>query len=316
MRYDTAIIGTGPAGLEAAITLKVRNKNIIVLGSKMSSEKVEKSHAIDNYLGIPHVKGSDLTKDFLSHAAAMGVEITELRVNAVYAMSEYFAISASDENGEQLIEASTVILATGVVQTKPLPGEDAFLGRGVSYCATCDAALYKGKEAVVVSYSDEYESEADFLAEMADKVYYVPVYKKAAGVQASSELQTQTSSDDNVKAAGEGIKFKHDNIKIISDTKPVSITQNEDKKMSLTTDKEQIVSDGIFILRSAVAPDKLVPGLETEGAHIKVDRKMQTNLPGLFAAGDVTGTPYQLIKAAGEGNVAALSAVEYLAARN
>jgi len=289
MRYDTAVIGTGPAGLEAAITLKVRNKNIIVLGSKASSEKVEKSHVIDNYLGIPHVKGSDLTKEFLSHASSMGVEITELRANTVYAMGDYFAISASDENGEQMLEASTVILATGVVQTKALPGEDEFLGRGVSYCATCDAALYRGKSAVVVSYSDEYESEADFLAEMAEKVYYLPVYKALAG---------------------EDIAFKHDNIEIIFGEKPVSISQNEDKKMSLTTDKEQIVSDGIFILRSAVAPDKLVPGLETEGAHIKVDRKMATNLPGLFAAGDVTGTPYQLIKAAGEGNVAALSAVE------
>ena len=82
--------------------------------------------------------------------------------------------------------------------------------------------------------------------------------------------------------------------------------------MSLMTDKGQITADGIFILRNAVAPDKLVPGLLLDGSHIKVDRKMATNLPGLFAAGDVTGTPYQLTKAAGEGNVAALSAVEYL----
>lgn len=310
MRYDTAVIGTGPAGLEAAITLKVRNKNIIVLGSKSSSEKVEKSHVIDNYLGIPHVKGSDLNRAFLKHATEMGVEITELRVNTVYAMGDYFAISASDEEGEQMIEACSVVLATGVVQTKPLPGEDEFLGRGVSYCATCDAALYKGKTATVVSFSAEYESEADFLAEMAEKVYYLPVYKASVSAVSSGEasaLSSSTTSDSK-----SGISFRHENIEIVSDERPVSILQNEDKKMSLTTDKGQIVTDGIFILRNAVAPDKLVPGLETEGAHIKVDRKLQTNLPGLFAAGDVTGTPYQLIKAAGEGNVAALSAVEYL----
>lgn len=288
MRYDSVIIGTGPAGLEAAITLKIRNKNVLVLGSKNSSEKVMKSHVIDNYLGLPHTSGSDLAKAFLNHAESMGVDILEKKVNSVYAMGDYFMLSVSDtENGEENIESSTVILATGVLQSKVLPGEDEYLGRGVSYCATCDAALYKGKSAIVLSFSSEYESEADFLAERAEKVYYFPTYQ------------------------GE-ISFRQGNVEIVRDEKALAVIQNEDKSITLKTDKAEHKADGIFILRNAVAPDKLVPGLLLDGSHIKVDRKMSTNLPGLFAAGDVTGTPYQLTKAAGEGNVAALSVVEYL----
>ena len=82
--------------------------------------------------------------------------------------------------------------------------------------------------------------------------------------------------------------------------------------MVLATDQSEIISDGIFLLRESVSPGKLVPGLELDGNHVKVDRKLASNLPGLFAAGDITGTPYQYIKAAGEGNVAALSAVSYI----
>lgn len=312
MRYDSIVIGTGPAGLEAAITLKIRNKNVLVLGSKHSSEKVVKSHTIDNYLGIPHIAGADLARTFLDHAISMGVEIEEYRVNAVYSMGDYFAVSASDEGGEKMLEASTVILATGVVQTKPLPNEDALLGRGVSYCATCDAALYKGKSAIVVSYSSEYEPEADFLAERAEKVFYIPMYKAKSSDAINNTDTNEALSSLQSQDAGTGISFRQKNIEIIPNVKPVSVSQTEDKKMSLMTDKGQITADGIFILRNAVAPDKLVPGLLLDGSHIKVDRKMATNLPGLFAAGDVTGTPYQLTKAAGEGNVAALSAVEYL----
>ena len=93
--------------------------------------------------------------------------------------------------------------------------------------------------------------------------------------------------------------------------KPEAVEKREGR-MVLITDQGEVISDGIFLLRESVAPDKLVPGLEMDGSHVKVDRKMASNLPGLFAAGDITGTPYQYIKAAGEGNVAALSAVAYI----
>ena len=280
MIYDIAIIGTGPAGLEAAITAKVRNKSLILFGSKGSSNKVAKAHTILNYLGLPEVGGADMQKAFLTHAEKMGVEITEEQITAVYAMGETFAV----QGAENMYEARSVILATGVIAQKPYPNEDELLGRGVSYCATCDAALYKGKTAVVIASSPKEEAEADFLSEYAEKVWYIPLYKEEVHV--------------------------NDKIEVVRE-KPVEIIGTS-KVEKLKTDQREIETDGVFILREAVAPGKLVPGLETEGAHVKVNLDMSTSIPGCFAAGDIAGLPYQYIKAAGQGNTAALSAVGYL----
>jgi len=281
-RYDIAIIGTGPAGLEAAITAKVRNKNVLLIGSRSLSSKVEKAHAVQNYLGLPAVTGEEMQKSFLKHVDEMGITITEDKITTVYAMGEFFALQG---NGE-MYEADSVILACGMSVAKPFPGEVEFLGSGVSYCATCDAALYRGKSAIVIGYSEKEEAEAKFLAEVADKVTYVQMYE------------------------GEG--ELGGNIEIVKGAKVLSIERNG-AKMSLSLDCGKLEADGIFILRENVAPSQLVPGLSIEDNHVVVDRSLKTNLPGLFACGDITGAPYQYIKAAGEGNVAALSAVNYLA---
>ncbi|MBP3209979.1 MAG: NAD(P)/FAD-dependent oxidoreductase, partial [Oscillospiraceae bacterium] len=180
-RYDIAIIGTGPAGLSAAITATIRNKKVLLLGSRDLSGKLSKAHEIQNYLGFPAVKGEDLAAAFQKHIAEMGISISEKRVSAVYAMGDYFALQA----GEDMVEATAVILATGVVQGKPLPGEEELLGRGVSYCATCDAPLYRGKTAAVIGYSPREEAEAAFLSEVCTEVLYFPVYKEETDLPAS-----------------------------------------------------------------------------------------------------------------------------------
>ncbi|MBQ9199976.1 MAG: NAD(P)/FAD-dependent oxidoreductase [Lachnospiraceae bacterium] len=280
-RYDIAIIGTGPGGLEAAITAKIRNKNIILIGNKNLSLKVEKAHTIKNYLGIPDVAGDDLTARFKKHLADMEIEITEDKISSVYAMGEYFALQGADV----MYEAETVILATGVVLGKPYPGENEYLGKGVSYCATCDAPLYRGKTAAVLGFSPKEEAEAAFLGEVCEKVYYFPQYK-------------------------EQVELSKENIEICMD-KPKEI-KGEMTVNTLVTEGGEVSVDGVFILRESVAPSQLVPGLLTEDNHVKVNRKLETSIPGCFACGDITGTPYQYIKAAGEGNVAALSAVAYL----
>ena len=280
-RYDIAIIGTGPAGLEAAITAKVRNKKIILFGNKNLSMKVEKAHTIQNYLGLPNIAGEDLKAAYENHLKAMDIQITEDKINAVYAMGEYFALQG---NGTSY-EAQTVILATGVSSAKAYPGEEEFLGRGVSYCATCDAPLYRGKTAAIIGFSPKEEAEADFMSEMAEKVYYFPMYEGAVKVS--------------------------DNIEVIED-KPVAV-EGTMKVQELVTEKGSYAVDGIFFLRESVSPAQLVPGLKIEDNHIAVDRQLRTNIAGCFACGDAVGAPYQYIKSAGEGNVAALSAVSYLA---
>lgn len=279
-RADIAIIGTGPGGVSAAITAKIRNKKVLLLGSAELSEKMRKAHQILNYPGFPAVSGATLADAFAKHLEEMEIPITEKRVNAVYAMGDYFALQA----GEEMLEARSVILASGVVQGKPLPGENEMLGRGVSYCATCDAALYRGKAAAVIGYSPREEAEAASLSEVCSEVLYFPVYRE------------ETQLPEKVRVIRE---------KVVS-------LENENGKRVVVTETGRYEADGIFVLREAVAPAQLVPGLETDGSHVKVDRQMATSIPGLFACGDLTGTPYQYVKAAGEGNVAALSAVKYL----
>lgn len=280
-RFDLAVIGTGPAGLEAAITAKVRNKSVLLLGSKSLSNKMTSAHSILNYLGLPNISGEDMSKAFMAHLAEMEIDITEDKVNAVYAMGDYFAIQGHGAD----YEATSVIIAAGLTAFKPLVGELENLGRGVSYCATCDAALYKEKEAIVLAYSKEDEAEARFLAERASKVYYLPQYDYAGTLDG--------------------------NIIVKEKLKPMGI-EMANGKVTLLTENESLTADGIFVLRQQVAPSQLVPGLQMDGNHVAVDRHMATNIKGLFAAGDITGSPYQYIKAAGEGNVAALAAVSYI----
>lgn len=280
-RYDIAIVGTGPGGLEAAITAKLRNKDIILFGNKDLSPKITRAVDIKNYLGLPDTTGEGLAKAFKEHLAKMDIEINETRIDSVYAMGDYFALQSAKE----MFEAKAVIISTGVVAGRSFPGEDENLGRGVSYCATCDAALYKGKEAIVVGYSKREEEEVIFLAERADKVIYIALYKDVSTLS--------------------------DNIEVVTGNVPKEIVKDGDR-MALITNKGEYKADGIFILRDAVSADKLVPGLLMKDGHIVVERDMGTNIEGVFACGDVTGKPYQYIKAAGEGNVAALSAVSYL----
>ncbi|MEE0017273.1 MAG: NAD(P)/FAD-dependent oxidoreductase [Clostridia bacterium] len=282
-RYDIAIIGTGPAGLSAAITAKIRNKKILLIGNPNFSDKVQKAHQIQNYLGLPAISGKDLAKAFENHINSMDITITDGKVNAVYPMGSYFGLQVSQD----IYEAETVIVATGIVTGKAFKGENELLGRGVSYCATCDAPLYRNKTVAVVGYSPKEELEAEFLAEVCEKVLYIPMYKE------------ETKLSDKVT---------------IIDEKPTAVI-GENKVKSLQTEKNHYEVDGIFILRDSIPPSQLVSGLEIKDNHIVVNSQMETNIKGCFACGDIVGRPYQYIKAAGQGNIAGLSAVAYLDAK-
>ena len=284
MRYDIAIIGTGPAGISAAITAKLRNKNIILFGNKDLSDKINKAHSIKNYTGLPNVTGEELANALKNHLNDLDIEITEKRVNAVYSMGEYFALQV----GKEMIESKSLIIATGVTASKTLENEDEFLGRGVSYCATCDAHFCKGKDVAVIAYTKEAEEDALFLSEVCSSIKYFPLY------DISNEIFD-----------------KYGNIQIIKD-KPIGFAGNM-KAEKIICENSSYDAFSTFVVRNNISADKLVPGLKTDGTHIIVDLQMETNIKGLFACGDIAGKPYQYIKSAGQGNVAALSAVAYLA---
>lgn len=279
-RVDIAIIGTGPAGLSAAINAKIRNKTFILFGSHNFSNKVIRAEKISNYLGMPDISGEELSKRFKEHLESLDITITEERVNNVYSMGDYFSLMVDDK----IYEATSVILATGIEFNRALEGEETFLGRGVGYCVTCDALLYRDKTVAIVSTNQEGEEEANFLSEIASKVYYIPLYN--------------------------GEYTLNNDIQLVKD-KPIRVA-GEEKVKKLVLQKSELEVDGVFFIKDSIAPNQLVPGLKVEGEHIVVDKNMATNLKGCFAAGDCVGKPYQYIKAAGEGNVAALNAVKYL----
>ena len=274
MKYDVAIIGTGPAGISAALNLKLHNKDIIWFGSKDFSVKIEKSEKIANYPGVPVISGKEFNNILRKQIEEAELVITDKVVTNITATKKGFMLLADNE----VYEADKLLLAIGTVSAKSMPGEERLLGKGVSYCATCDGFLYKGKTIAIVCASKRYEHEIKYLAELADKVYLTALYKECeidlANVERLSSPIIEVSGESRVKSV-------------------------------LLKDGTSVDVDGVFILRNAVAPTTLLKSIEMEGNHIAVNRNMETNIPGCFAAGDCTGRPYQIAKAVGEGNVAA-----------
>lgn len=279
-RYDIIIVGSGPAGLSAAVNATIRNKKILLLGTKELSSKLIKAPKISNYLGFYNITGEELKKHFKDHIKSMNIKITCEKVNKIYSMGDYFSVECPDK----MYECKSIILATGMEYTKPIKGEEKYIGKGVGYCATCDGPLYKGKTVAVIGYNKEAESDADYLSEIASKVYYVPMYKEPYSISSKVE--------------------------IVRDT-PLEIAGNDMAQMLILRSR-RINADGIFIMKDSVSPSQLMPGLKMEGSHISVDRNMRTNIDGCYACGDCTGKPYQYMKAAGQGQIAALNAVSYL----
>ena len=281
MRYDCIIIGSGPTGLSAAINLKTYNKKFLWFGNEHLSEKVQKAEKVTNYPGMPEVTGRELAAAFLQHKESQELEIIDKIVNAIYDMGGYYNVMAENE----FYETNTIILAMGVIAANQYVGEAEFVGRGVSYCATCDGALYKDKTIAVVCTAKRFEHEIEFLADLAEKVYLFPYYKDC--------------------------EIQRDNIEVLN--KPIAQIKGGFRVETLVLKDEEALSvDGVFIMRNAIAPTTLLEQLEVVDGHIHVNRQMETNVKGIYAAGDCTGKPYQYAKAVGEGNVAAHSVIEYL----
>ncbi len=284
MTYDIAIIGAGPAGVSAAINARILDKSFIWLAGSLESKKVSKAEKILNYPGLPAVSGEELAKALRRHCESLSISPQAAKVTGIYPSKKSFTILAGDEAPE----ARSVILCLGVESFKPIPGELDFLGRGISYCATCDGFLYRGKTIAVLCTDKRLEHEISFLAGIAAKVYLMPMYP--------------------------GCEVQGDNIQMIQKYPRSFEGGMRLEKVCFKDGDGDIAVDGAFLLKESLPPASLIQGLATEDGHIAVSRSCATNIPGVFAAGDCTGRPYQYAKAVGEGNVAAHSAVEYLAA--
>lgn len=266
MSYDVLVIGGGPAGLSAALNIRARGKSVLVVSNPLEENPLWKAEKVDNHLGMPAMTGPEMLKAFQKHAEEAGVEIRRGKVLNAMQMSGtwYVGIGSDMEN------AKAIVLAAGVARGKKFPGEAELLGRGVSYCATCDGMLYRGKPVAVLGYSDTARHEAEFLSGIGCQVTYFNKPKTC-------------------------------------------VITGEDHVASVTCDGETMPVEGVFVLRPTMAPTDIFPALAVENGYVTVDRKMATNLPGVFAAGDCTGGPLQVSKAVGEGLVAGQSAAAYVA---
>ena len=253
-KFDILIIGAGPAGVSAALTACNRGKKTGVISNPPESSKLYLAESVSNYPGMSGT-GSDIVK-------AMRRQLEESDADVIPGR----ALVAV---GSEFYETRAVIVAAGISRRPICPGETEFLGRGVSYCATCDGMLYKGKTVAVIGDSEEARHDAQFLSDIGCKVL-------------------SFSGREKFDIRG-GMK---------ADT--------------LVADGTEYAVDCVFILKDTLTAESLVSGIESERGIIKTDRSCKTNIKGVFAAGDCTGAPYQIAKAVGDGNIAALSACEYI----
>lgn len=278
---DIIIIGGGPAGLSAAINSVIRGYRVLVLDG--GATKLARAERIDNYLGLPGVTGMEIMKAFEEHADRLGVTIVRGKATNVFSMGKQYMVGY----GSEVLTAKAVILATGALRSKAIEGEEEFLGKGVSYCATCDGMLYRGKKAVVYGLAADAAEEANYLAGIGVKIVYINPGPRPKELREYVDWQQGTlqsiQGDNTVKA----VEVKGESV-------------------------AKIEAQGVFLLRDAVAPQAMVSGLEIDKGFIMVNKEMKTNLPGLFACGDCTGQPLQIAKAAGEGLIAGQEAAKYL----
>lgn len=267
--FDIIIIGGGVAANSAALTCLNRGKAVGIITNDVQTSSLYKAEQVTNYPGFASIGGAELAQTLRQQLEASGAEIISGRALSVVPMGDAFGVAVENE----FYSARAVILAVGITRERLFKGEAEFLGRGVSYCATCDGMLYRGKSVAVIGNNEEAVRDAEFLKEIGCTVH---------------EFK-------------ENAKFE--------------ITGDE-KVQRLIVNGEQYEIDCAFIIKDTVSVSKLVPGLEFKGGAIVTARDMQSNIPGVFAAGDCAGKPYQLAKAAGEGNIAALSACEYIATLN
>jgi len=287
MDFDVAVVGAGPAGIQAGIHASRKKARTIIIG-KTENSALYGTH-VENLFGAPgKADGSELLSEGLSKAGSFGCTI--LKENVVSAGNDNGSFILVTESGE--IRSKTVILAPGIHRNKlDVPGEKEFLGKGVSYCASCDCNFYKGKTVAVIGDESEAASSAELMTKYAERTYWITEDPKV-----SSAMITKTGSA--------GVLMIKDVLKEISGSSKV-------EKIILAT--QELTVDGVFIELGGRSSADLALDLdimpEVDGT-IRTDRDCRTSVKGVFACGDVTGKPWQAAKAIGQGAVAGINAAD------
>ncbi len=279
--YDVTIIGAGPAGVSASLYAKRANLNVLVL--YYGESNLEKSSKIDNYYGFEDgISGENLYKNGIKQAEKLGIEVKQIEVIGIENLGRTYNVKTENES----YETKSVIIATGNRKVKPnIKGIDEFDGKGISYCAICDAFFYRNKNVAVIGNGKFAVNEAIELSHVANKVTIL-----TNGLE-----EPECEFEVNRKKISE----------IKGETKVSEVNFTDGSKMQI---------DGIFIaLGEAGASDfAKTLGIIQNGENIKVNEKMETNVKGVYACGNITGGLLQICKAVYEGAQAGLSAAQYI----
>lgn len=301
MIYDVIILGSGPAGLSAAVYAQRARLNTLIIEEKpMSGGQILDTYEVDNYPGLPGISGFELGQKFRTHADQLGAEFVNEQVQELKDLGEKKLVVTEKSS----YETRTLILATGARHRKlNVPGEKELAGVGVSYCATCDGAFFRGKTVAVVGGGDVALEDALFLARGCEKVYLIHRREEFRGARI---LQERVRESDNIE-----LVLNSNVIEILGEQMVTSVLVHNHVK----NERHELQVQGVFIAvgisPNVAAADGLVE--QDQQGYIKAGEDAVTSVPGIFAAGDVRAKQLrQVITAASDGANAVISAERYL----
>lgn len=296
--YDVVIIGSGPAGLSASIYAKRAGLcSLTIEQNPMSGGQMLTTYEVDNYPGFPGINGFDLGMKFRDHAQKLGCEFKEEQVLRIERMPGGFVVTTTEEK----LQTRTVIAAMGAEHAKlAVPGEEELAGMGVSYCATCDGAFFKGKTVAVIGGGDVAVEDAIFLARNCEKVYLI---HRRDELRAAKSLQEKLFSLSNVEMVWNTVVQE-----IHGEDQVESLTVQQVK----TSEVSRLAVDGVFIAVGIVPVSQLLYEMNVcdEKGYLIADETCVTKEPGLFAAGDIRGKRLRQIVTAVADGANAITAVE------
>ena len=299
-KYDLVIVGSGPAGLAAAIYAeRARIRTLVIEKGMVSGGQVLTTYEVDNYPGLPGVGGYDLGTKFREHADNLGAQFAEDEVLRIEDAGNVKRIICEHET----YEAKAVILATGASHRKlAVPGEEELAGMGVSYCATCDGAFFRKKVTAVIGGGNVALEDAIFLSRMCEKVYLIHRRDEFRGAKS---IQEQVFSRENIEVVWDTV------VERITGTEKVEALAVKNVK---TGEEREISVSGVFVAVGITPASQAFEGLvEMDHGYIKAGEDCCTSCPGIFAAGDVRTKPLrQIITAAADGANAVTSVERYL----
>lgn len=307
-KYDIIIVGAGAAGLTAAQYGARANLRTLVIEQTANGGQCLLIEGLENYPGFPEpIDGYEFTERFERQAKQFGAHFETATVTRIDKESDEFVLTTSE--GE--VRSAAVILATGAQHRHlGVPGEEELGGRGVSYCATCDGPFFKNRRMLVVGGGDAACDEANFLSKLSDKITLV---HRRDRFRAQPAVAQRVLDNENIAVRFNTVVKEIHAVKNAMGIEQVGAVTLEDVR---TGEQQRVETDAVFIFVGSIPQTDLVPTLpKDEAGYIITDQRMQTEVPGLFAVGDVRATPFrQLVVAAGEGAVAAHAAAHHIEA--